>query len=227
MTASASPAVTRVLLVRHGESVANAGGRTADHILNPLTELGHTQAREFADRLDCKPTLFVVSPFQRARQTAEPLRERFPEVPVEEWPIHEFTFLEPSRYSNTTEEERHPHVKAYWERQDPGFADGPGAESFSQFLDRARKAIRRLAEANPGGCIVVFTHGFFMQAFRLALLFPDATDAELRSDFLRFHRINFIQNTDSLEFEIRDGKIRIVGQPNLAGFTLQGERSNA
>jgi 2,3-bisphosphoglycerate-dependent phosphoglycerate mutase len=227
VTESAVPVVTRVLLVRHGQSVANAGGKTTDHVFNPLTELGHAQAREFADRLDCKPTLFVVSPFQRAQQTAEPLRERFPDVPVEEWPIHEFTFLEPSRHSNTTEEDRQPYVKAYWENQDPEFADGPGAESFTQFLDRARDAIRRLAMANPGGCVVVFTHGFFMQAFRLALLFPDASDAELRSNFLRFHLINFIQNTDSLEFEVRDGKIRIVGQPNLAGFTLQGETPNA
>ena len=227
MTDSVSPVTTRVLLVRHGQSVANAGGRTTDHVFNPLTDLGHTQARAFADRLDCKPTLFVVSPFQRAQQTAEPLRERFPDVPVEEWPIHEFTFLEPSRHSNTTEEERQPHVQAYWEKRDPGFADGPGAESFTQFLDRARDAIRRLAKANPGGCVVVFTHGFFMQAFRLALLFPKASDAELRLNFLRFHLVNFIQNTDSLEFEVRDGKIRIVGQPNLAGFTLQGETPNA
>jgi probable phosphoglycerate mutase len=227
VTEHASPVVTRVLLVRHGESVANAGGRTTDHVFNPLTELGHTQAKKLADHLDCRPTLFVVSPFQRAQQTAEPLRERFPDVPVEEWPIHEFTFLEPSRYSNSTEEERHPHVKAYWERQDPGFADGPGAESFTQFLDRARDAISRLAKASPGGCVVLFTHGFFMQAFRLALLFPKATDAELRLNFLRFHLVNFIQNTDSLEFEVRDGKIRIVGQPNLAGFTLQGETPNA
>jgi 2,3-bisphosphoglycerate-dependent phosphoglycerate mutase len=227
VTEYTSPVVTRVLLVRHGESVANAGGRTTDHVFNPLTELGHTQAKKLADHLDCRPTLFVVSPFQRAQQTAEPLRERFPDVPVEEWPIHEFTFLEPSRYSNSTEEERHPHVKAYWERQDPGFADGPGAESFTQFLDRARDAILRLAKASPGGCVVLFTHGFFMQAFRLALLFPKATDAELRLNFLRFHLVNFIQNTDSLEFEVRDGKIRIVGQPNLAGFTLQGETPNA
>jgi 2,3-bisphosphoglycerate-dependent phosphoglycerate mutase len=227
VTESALPVVTRVLLVRHGQSVANAGGKTTDHVFNPLTELGHAQARKFAGRLDCKPTLFVVSPFQRAQQTAEPLRSRFPDVPVEEWPIHEFTFLEPSRHSNTTEEDRQPYVRAYWEKRDPGFADGPSAESFTQFLDRAREAIRRLAEADLGGCVVVFTHGFFMQAFRLALLFPNASDAELRSNFLRFHLVNFIQNTDSLEFEVRDGKIRIVGQPTLAGFTLQGETSHA
>ena len=104
---------------------------------------------------------------------------------------------------------------------------GPGAESFSQFLDRAREAIRRLIARNPGGCVVLFTHGFFMQAFRLVLLFPDASDRLLMQNFLRFHLVNLIQNIDSLEFVIRDSKIDPVEQPALGDFTLQGESSHA
>jgi probable phosphoglycerate mutase len=227
LTEPASPAVTRVKLVRHGQSLTNAGGKAADHISNPLTDLGHQEARGFAERLPCNPTLFVVSPFLRAQQTAEPLRQRFPNVSVEEWPIQEFTFLDPSRHRNTSEEDRHPHVLAYWQRRDHAFIDGPGAESFTQFFDRAREAIRRLMSADPGGCVVLFTHGYFMQAFRLVLLFPNATDAELMANFQRFHFVNLIQNADSLEFEVRDGRIRFIGQPRLTGFTLQGETSHA
>jgi 2,3-bisphosphoglycerate-dependent phosphoglycerate mutase len=227
VTENPSHAATKVVLVRHGQSVANAGGKTVDHIINPLTDLGRRQAQEFAARLDCQPTLVVVSPFLRAQQTSEPLRQRFPAVPVEEWPIQEFTFLEPARHSNTTEEDRQPYVEAYWKRHDARIADGPGAESFTQFLERAREAIRRLLRTPPGGCIVLFTHGFFMQAFRLVLLFPNATDAQLMANFLRFHLVNTIQNVDSLEFEVRDGKIQIVGQPSLLGFTLLGETSHA
>jgi hypothetical protein len=62
-----------------------------------------------------------------------------------------------------------------------------------------------------------------MQAFRLVLLFPNATDDELMTNFYSFHIVNLIQNVDSLEFEIRDGKIHLIGQPNLSGVTLQGE----
>jgi 2,3-bisphosphoglycerate-dependent phosphoglycerate mutase len=227
MTDPASGAATKVILVRHGESVANAGGKTADHISNPLTPLGQTQSRDFARRLDCEPTLIVVSPFVRAQQTAEPLRRRFPDVPIEEWPIQEFNFLEPSRHHNTTETDREPYVVAYWRRLDPDFTDGPGAESFSVFLDRAREAISRLVSRKPSGCIIIFTHGFFMQAFRLVLLFPKATDAELIANFRRFHNVNLIRNTESLEFEVRGGKIRLIGQPQLQHFTLQGENSHA
>jgi broad specificity phosphatase PhoE len=206
--------------------VANAGGKTSHHDTNPLTDLGRMQSIDFAGRLACEPTLFVVSPFLRAQQTAEPLRQRFPDIPVEVWPIQEFTFLEPTNHKNSTEADRQPHVADYWQRQDPAFLTGPGAESFTQFFDRAREAIRRLETTNPSGCIVIVTHGYFMQAFRLVVRFPNATDAELMENFLRFHLVNFIENTDSLEFAIQDGKIRITGQPRLTGFALQGETSH-
>jgi broad specificity phosphatase PhoE len=220
MTEPASPAATRVILVRHGQSVTNAGGKATDHISNPLTELGRAQSRDFAERLDCKPTLFVLSPFLRAQQTAEPLRQRFPEVPVEEWPIQEFSYLNPLLHKGTSEADREPDVVAYWQRQDPAYIEGPGAESFTLFLDRAREAIHRLVSRDLGGCIVVFTHGFFMQAFRLVLLFPNATDAELMASFRRFHFVNLIQNIDSLEFEVRDGKIQLIGPLHPTVFTL-------
>src|ERR1700710_715368 len=210
MTDSTTQQTTRIILVRHGQSVANAGGIPPDHITNPLTELGHAQAKAFAEKFDCVPTLFLVSPFLRARQTAEPLLQRFPAVPVEEWPIQEFTYLEPVRHNGTNEEQQMPHILEYWERGDPSYVDGPGAESFTMFLDRARAAIGRLVRMAPRGCVVVFTHGLLMQAFRLVTLFPDATDAELMSNFRRFHFDNFIENTETVELELVDGQVRLV-----------------
>ena len=227
MSDPAPSQITRIILVRHGQSVANAGGTPPDHITNPLTELGREQAKAFAEGFDCKPTLFLVSPFLRARQTAEPLLRRFPDVPVEEWPIHEFTYLDPARHNGTNEEQQMPAILKYWQLLDPAYIAGPGAESFTQFLDRARESIRRLARIAPGGCIVVFTHGFTMQAVRLLLLFPNATDAELMSNFRRFHSSNFIENAESLEFEVRGDRMKLVGQPYLNAFTLLGENSHA
>jgi 2,3-bisphosphoglycerate-dependent phosphoglycerate mutase len=227
VTEPASPVVTRILLVRHGQSLANSGGKTMDPDTNPLTDLGRAQAKDFAERLDCWPTLIVTSPFLRAQQTAELLRRRFPEVPVEEWPIQEFTFLEPSQYRNTSEADREPYIFDYWQLRDYAYVDGPGAESFSMFLDRARETVRRLVDRAINGCVVLFTHGYFMQAFRMVLLFPNATDAELMANFRRFHFVNLIQNVDSLEFEVRNGKIQLIGQSYLKSFALQGENTHA
>jgi broad specificity phosphatase PhoE len=95
------------------------------------------------------------------------------------------------------------------------------------FFDRAREAVSRLTDRAINGCVVLFTHGYFMQAFRLVLLFPNATDAELMANFRRFHFVNLIQNVDSLEFELRNGKIQVIGQPYLKSFALQGENTHA
>jgi broad specificity phosphatase PhoE len=226
-TDSTEPQPTRILLVRHGQSVANAGGIPPDHIINPLTELGHAQAKAFADGFSCEPTLFLISSYQRAQQTSVPLRQRYPEVPIEEWPIHEFHYLNPAQHNGTSETQQMPHILKFWERDDPAYSDGHGAESFSDFLNRGREAIKRLARLKSEGCIVVFTHGFFMQAIRVLLLFPHATDQQLMSNFRRFHFVNFIQNLEAIELEALNGQLRMVGQQHLTAFTLQGEPPHA
>ena len=68
----------------------------------PLSETGHSQARRWAESLERPLRLIVVSPFLRARQTAAPFQNRFPNVPVEIWPIHEFTYLSPVKSAGTT-----------------------------------------------------------------------------------------------------------------------------
>jgi hypothetical protein len=80
---------------------------------------------------------------------------------------------------------------------------------------------------DPGGCIVIFTHGFFMQAIRMVLLFPEAADAELMANFQRFHLLHLIQNISSLEFEVSDGRIQLIGPAHQTDFKLQGAISHA
>src|ERR1043165_5780158 len=88
-----------VWFIRHGESVANAGGRTTEAGIYPLTELGFRQAEQLAAALAAEPKapeLIVHSSYVRARQTSEPTQRQFPSVPVEEWPVHEVQYLDPA-----------------------------------------------------------------------------------------------------------------------------------
>ena len=217
---------TRVLLVRHGQSLANAGGKTVRPHPESAHSLGRTQAQNFAEQLDCQPSLIAVSPFPRAQQTAEPIRQRFPNSPVEEWPIEEFTFLNTTLYHNTSEADRWPHVSDFWERADPAYIDGPGSESFTQFLDRAREAIRRLIALNPGGCVVLVTHGYFMQAFRLIVLFPHATDAELMQTFCAFISSTSSRTSIHSNLKFVTVKFKFIGQPHSAAASHFKERTS-
>ena len=123
-------------MVRHGQSQANAGEITADEWTNALTPLGQRQADRLADLCSEPPARVVVSPYLRARQTAAPFLARHPGVEVQEWPIHEFTYLATARSADTDRFSRQPLVDEYWSRMDPNHHDGPGAESFREFVER-------------------------------------------------------------------------------------------
>jgi len=194
--------MTRVICCRHGQSVANAGAATADPLTIPLTELGRRQAEEVAQQWNDEPGLIVVSPAERARATSAPTIRRFPNVACLEWPIHEFTYLNPSRCAGTTGEQRRAWVEAYWSKADPRFVDGDSAESFEAFIERVEQAIEQLSglgldEHRP---ILLFGHGQFTNAMRWRQMCSDA-----RLDMLRYRAFdlqNPILNCELVELKL-------------------------
>ena len=68
--------VTKLYLIRHGQSAGNAEGRFGGHSATPLSELGFQQARMTADVL-CREGINAIyaSDLLRAVQTATPLAE--------------------------------------------------------------------------------------------------------------------------------------------------------
>lgn len=189
-----------IQLIRHGESLANAGGVTRTPACIPLTVQGETQARELAVQFQTAPELIVVSPYIRTHQTAAPLRSRFPEIPVEEWPVHEFTYLNAEWYAGTTETQRAPAARDYWQRKCPHYCDGSGAESFANFIGRADALIHQLA-TRPERHISIFTHSFFIHAVQwrnLNLAAP--VDEAFMKGYLKFREENPLPNAQVVPF---------------------------
>ncbi|MCK9749327.1 histidine phosphatase family protein [Pseudomonas syringae pv. syringae] len=153
----------QVRLIRHGQSAANAGEASVDHATIPFTLKGVEQAQLVALSFTHAPDLIVASPFSRAQATAMATVATYPDTPFETWPIQEFTYLEPARCANTTVAQRKDWVDAYWVRSDPAFTDGAGAESFSEFITRAKTFLARLTD-HPAQNIAVFSHGQFINA---------------------------------------------------------------
>lgn len=151
-------------LVRHAESESNAGSATSDPRTIRLTSRGHAQAYCVADAITDTPRRIVTTPFCRTWETAVPTLERFPEVPHEEWPLQEFTYLALERCRQTTAMERKPFVGAYWSRSDIAYCDGPGAETFTHFINRIQSARIRLA-AMSSVPLLIFTHSYVIHAF--------------------------------------------------------------
>jgi probable phosphoglycerate mutase len=173
-----SRANKQILFIRHGESDAHVG-KAATHIeVVGLTEVGKIQAQKIAKEIPYAPDLIVVSPYLRAWETADPTMKRFSGTPHAIWPeVQEFTYLGSLAGTFTTKRERSKHVEAYWTHCDPHHKDG-SAESFSEFVGRARKALDKLREElEKNNFIVVFTHEQFIRAVQCILLkWKDGTE---------------------------------------------------
>lgn len=89
--------VTRIYCVRHGQSVANAGGLTMEHAAIPLSPLGVVQAAALAELLDVEPSRILTSSYVRAVETAAPLCARWQRQAEVHPLLHEFSALDADR----------------------------------------------------------------------------------------------------------------------------------
>jgi 2,3-bisphosphoglycerate-dependent phosphoglycerate mutase len=160
-----------VWLIRHGQSQANAGTATEHPKTIELTDTGRIQAQHVADAIDFAPRSIIVSPYIRTMDTARPLLAKLAQaglsLPVQEWPIQEFTYLSPVRCRGTTAVDRQAWAREYWLRADPDWEDGDGAESYRSLMQRVERFSAQLA--NEAGPTVVFGHGMFFKAFVISL----------------------------------------------------------
>ena len=156
--------VLNIWFIRHAQSQANAGERTADPALIELTALGREQGSYVADLFSRAPDLLVTSPYLRARQTAQFVAGKHPAVPLETWPVQEFTYLDRQRCLNTTLAERIPMAREYWDRNDPHHVAGEGVESFAGLMERVTDMWGRLLAGCDGRWVAVFSHAIFIRA---------------------------------------------------------------
>lgn len=195
----------QALVVRHGRSQSNAGQRTKTLYDVFLTDEGHQQAVHLAEFLPQKPTAIVHSPYIRTRLTANPSIDRFPEVEVLEWPIQEFTYLNPDKYNGTTHGERAVYTKKYWEDLNPEYRDGGIAESFADLWRRVDKFREDVDKLVPGA--LVFTHGQFMRMMQLQEMF-DIPDKDAMAGFRLMEGALKIANTTRIAIE-KGGRISL------------------
>lgn len=194
--------MSTIYLIRHGESAANAGLKTGDTALIPLTELGHQQAGEVPRRLPKHIDHIIVSSYLRTQQTAEPTRLVHPAAPVWEWAeVREFAYLDPKKANGTTLEERKPMVNAFWEAMNPEWQVSPDVESFGQFIDRVKLVHSMLQEQFSGRekHVALFTHALFMKAFFQVVEKPTASKLELMNTFFD---CPLIYNCDIFTYEV-------------------------
>jgi probable phosphoglycerate mutase len=214
--------VTRVILVRHGESNTTVARRIGGfRTCSGLSALGREQAQRLRDRLtqtgEISADVLISSQFARARETAEIIAPALGELPIEV--LDGFGEHDPGIECDgiTFDEyvERFGHHD--WET-DPFSVGFPGGETLAAFHLRVGEAISDITRRYEGKTVVVSCHGGVVDA---------ALRQALRTAQLGVFEINTL-NTSITELHlIKPGRWKLVrynDHAHLAGLPKETHR---
>lgn len=184
--------MTRLLLVRHGQTEWNHTARYQGHIDIHLSDEGRRQAEQLSHRL-AKEKLDAVyaSDLSRARETAAILARPHKLQVQEIAALREINF---GLWEGLTYREIMASYRDLAERwhTSPATVQIPEGECFEQVKDRSYRAILELQQKHEPGTIAVVTHGGTIRAIICALLGLDLNMAfRLKQDNCALNVIEF------------------------------------
>jgi broad specificity phosphatase PhoE len=152
--------MTRLILIRHGETDWNLENRWQGQADVPLNAKGRAQARQIAERLkDDGLQAIYASDLGRARQTAGELARatglevrldpRLREIHQGDWQGMLASEIE-TRYA------------WFFQKKPDNLLEHapPGGETIGQVQARLIAAVQDIVQAHPGGSVAVVSHGF-------------------------------------------------------------------
>ena len=165
----------QIKLVRHGESAANIGVASPQHLGDhniELTERGHAQAEAAGRELgrEClEQALIYASPYRRTRETTAGLL-RGAGIPETEWPeVYEDPRL------REVEHGYYDYEAQTWDRSIHGwfYYRFQGGESPADCFDRVStflETLMRQVSRKPNSNVVVVSHGLTIRCFVMRFL---------------------------------------------------------
>jgi broad specificity phosphatase PhoE len=167
--------MTELILVRHGQSQANAAGRWEGRRGDAeLTYLGQAQAEATARQLAIEGEIAALytSPLRRASQTATIISTALGLRPASEDDLKEIDFGDLDGVTSEEMETLHPEVFVRWkDRTDMEFR-WPGGERRADFFRRVTRACDQILKRHSSDKVVIVAHGGTIRAC-LAHLLPD------------------------------------------------------
>ena len=151
--------LTRIVAVRHGETVWNAEMRMQGQLDTMLSARGRWQAGQVAAALAAEGLdAIVASDLARAFDTASSIGEAAGVDVAIDVGLRERSFGVFEGYTYAEIDARWPDESARWRRHEPDFGPEEG-ETFRDFSARSVAAATRIAARHAGQSIAIVTHG--------------------------------------------------------------------
>jgi broad specificity phosphatase PhoE len=181
--------VTRLVLVRHGETVGNSAFRLYGRTDVELSEVGRRQMRRVADALRGETfDAVVVSPLRRSREAASIIAGGDRPAAIV---VHGFTEIDFGRWEGLTADEvaqRDPDGHAAW-RSGAATFRFPEGESRGEFHGRVAAAVPEVFGAASGGVLAVLHKGVIKIVMATLLRIPIADAMVMPVHLGSIHRL--------------------------------------
>ncbi|HET7010527.1 MAG TPA: histidine phosphatase family protein [Anaerolineales bacterium] len=162
--------MTRLLLIRHGQTDWNREGRFQGQTDVPLNAVGREQARAMAEQFRSEPPEAIYSSdLLRARQTAESLAlvtgaplhldPRLREIDLGEWEGMVFADIEKNQGALLARR-----------RRDPMDTYPPGGEGIRSLVARVVPFLQEVLRRHPEALVALVSHGATLAAIKMYLL---------------------------------------------------------
>ncbi len=194
--------MTTLLLIRHGQSLANLQDAFAGHLDTPLQEKGFKQAEKTAEYVvsNYKVDKVYASDLQRAFKTGECVANR---AGVEIVPEKNLREIRSDKWDGITFdvlEKKYSEDYKLW-INDPGKARCTGGESTVELSERIMKVLTEIAAANDGKTVVIATHA---TPIRVAQTIIQHGTMDKMKD------VPWVSNASVTEIAYENGKFRLV-----------------
>ena len=194
--------MTRLILIRHGESVAQVEGFVSGHdTCRGLSDLGRRQAEALRDRLstsgEIQADVLLTSILPRAIETATIISPAIGGLePEQDCDLCEIHVGEGEGLTWDQFSEKYPT-----ETWDPNVSTAPGGESWYGFGERVRAAIEKHADTHAEKTIVAAVHGGIIEQSMFHLLGLDPAR----------NQAGHVTNTSITEWWLRENPFRPAG----------------
>ena len=192
--------MTRIILVRHGQTAWNVGAssegeRFRGRIDLPLNERGRAQAQALAERLADEPiTAIYASPLQRAVETVEPTARRLGLTVQPLEGIIDINYGDWQEHPHSEVARLYPALYRQW-LQESHLVQIPGGESLEEVGDRTVAALHQVMARHQDQTVLVAAHQVVNKVLVCAMLGLD------NSHFWRIRQDNGCLNV----FDVQEG----------------------
>lgn len=194
--------MTRILLIRHGQSTANVKKIFAGNFNSPLSELGMLQAEQTAEYIaeNYKVDKIYSSDLERALSVGKAIGDKLHIDVTAQKNLREISAGLWEGCSFEELYERFPSYRDVW-LNDIGNATCDGGESVAQLQKRFVSAVTDIAEANYGKTVVITTHA---TSIRVMQCFCEKKTLD------EMKNVPWVSNASVTELEYTGGEFSIV-----------------